>query len=60
MKSFSRENQDDIIEAFRSTFRYLDDLSNIDNVNFEQLVKRTSYRAAGEVGGGGGGVGGRG
>ena len=30
MKSLSRENQADIIEAFNSTSRYLDDLLNID------------------------------
>ena len=32
MKSLSRENQADIIEAFKSTSRYLDDLLNIDNI----------------------------
>ena len=32
MKSLSRENQTDIIEAFNSTSRYLDDLLNIDNI----------------------------
>ena len=32
MKSLSRENQADIIEAFNSTSRYLDDLLNIDNI----------------------------
>ena len=31
MKSLSRENQANIIEAFNSTSRYLDDLLNIDN-----------------------------
>ena len=31
-------NQTDIIEAFNSTFRYLDDLLNIDNPYFEQKV----------------------
>ena len=34
MKSISGENQADIIEAFNSTSRYLDDLLNIDNINF--------------------------
>ena len=38
MKSLSPENQADIIEAFNSTSRYLDDLLNIDNIYFEQLV----------------------
>ena len=37
MKSLSRNNQADIIEAFNSTSRYLDDLLNIDNVHFEQM-----------------------
>ena len=40
MKSFSRENQAAIIEAFNSTSRYLDDLLNIDNINFEHMVDR--------------------
>ena len=40
MKSFSRENQADIIEAFNSTLRYLDDLLNIDNIYFDQMVDR--------------------
>ena len=38
MKSLSRENQADIIEAFNSTSRYLDDLLNIDNIYFEHMV----------------------
>ena len=40
MKSFSRENQADIIEAFNLTSRYLDDLLNIDNIYFDQMVDR--------------------
>ena len=40
MKSLSRENQADIIEAFNSTSRYLDDLLNIDNMYFDQMVDR--------------------
>ena len=40
MKSLSRENQADIIEAFTSTSRYLDDLLNIDNIYFDQMVDR--------------------
>ena len=31
MTSLSGDNQSDIIEAFNSTSRYLDDLLNIDN-----------------------------
>ena len=40
MKSFPRENQADIIDAFNSTSRYLDNLLNIDNIYFEQMVDR--------------------
>ena len=40
MKSLSPENRADIIEAFSSTSRYLDDLLNIDNSYFEQMVNR--------------------
>ena len=40
MKSLSRENQADIIGAFNLTLRYLDDLVNIDNVYFDQMVDR--------------------
>ena len=40
MKSLSPENQADIIEAFSSTSNYLDDLFNIDNIYFEQMVNR--------------------
>ena len=40
MKSLSPANQADIIEAFNSTSRYLDDLLNIDNIYFEQMVNR--------------------
>ena len=37
MTSISDGNQSDIIEAFNSTSRYLDDLLNIDNLYFEEL-----------------------
>ena len=40
MKSLSRENQADIIEAFNSTSRYLDDFLNIDNIYCDQMVDR--------------------
>ena len=36
--ALSDNNQTDIIEAFYSTLRYLDDLLNIDNPYFEQMV----------------------
>ena len=38
MLSLSDNNQIDIIEALNSTSRYLDDLLNIDNPYFEQMV----------------------
>ena len=36
MNSLNQDNQADVIEAFNSTSRYLDDLLNIDNPYFEQ------------------------
>ena len=38
MLSLSDNNQTDIIEAFNSNSRYLDELLNIDNPYFEQMV----------------------
>ena len=38
MLSLSGNNQTDIIEAFNLTSRYLDDLFNIVNTHFEQMV----------------------
>ena len=40
MKSLSPKNQADIVEAFNSTLRYLDNFLNIDNIYFEQMVNR--------------------
>ena len=40
MTSLSNDNQADIIEAFNSTSRYLDDLLNIDNPNLEGMVNQ--------------------
>ena len=40
MLSLSDNNQTDIIEAFNSTSRYLDDLLNIDDSYFEQMVEQ--------------------
>ena len=39
MKSLLRENQADIIEAFNSTSRYLDNLLNIDNIYIFNIEK---------------------
>ena len=38
MLSLSDNNQSDVVEAFNSTSRYLDELLNIDNPYFEQMV----------------------
>ena len=38
MDSLNHDNQADVIEAFNSTSRYLDDLLNIDNPYFEGMV----------------------
>ena len=40
MKDLSNENQADIIKAFNSTSRYLDDLLNIANPYFEGMVNQ--------------------
>ena len=40
MKSLTEEKQYDMIDAFNSTSRYLDDLLNIDNIYFKQMVHR--------------------
>ena len=40
MMSLSVENQFEIIEAFSSTSRYLDDLLNIDNTYFDGLISQ--------------------
>ena len=38
MLSLSDKNQTDLIEAFNSTSRYLNDILNIDNPYFEQMI----------------------
>ena len=38
MDSLNHDTQADVIEAFNSTSRYLDDLLNIDNPYFEDMV----------------------
>ena len=40
MRDISRENQADVIKAFNSTSRYLDDLLNIDDPYFEGMVNK--------------------
>ena len=38
MLSLSENNQSDVIEAFNSTYRYLDDLLNIDDNFFDRKI----------------------
>ena len=40
MVSLSEDNQSDVIEAFNSTSRYLDDLLNTDNNFFDSMINR--------------------
>ena len=40
MDSLNHDNQANNIEAFNSTYRYLDDLLNIDNPYFEGMVNQ--------------------
>ena len=40
MDSLDHDNQADVIDDFNSTFRYLDDLLNIDNHYFEGVVNQ--------------------
>ena len=37
VKSLTKEKRYDLIDAFNSTSRYLDDLLNIDNIHFEHI-----------------------
>ena len=40
MISLSDDKQADVIDAFNTTSRYLDDILNIDNVYFDNMVSR--------------------
>ena len=40
MKFHTKEKRYDVIDAFNSTSRYLDDLLNIDNIHFEHMVHK--------------------
>ena len=40
MKSPTKEKRYDLIDAFNSTSRYLDDLLNIDSIHFEHMIHR--------------------
>ena len=43
MLSLSEDNQSDVIEAFDSTSRYLDDLLNMDNNFFDSMVNLQNF-----------------
>ena len=40
MMSLSDDNQADDIDAFNSTSRYLDDIVNINNIHFDNIVSQ--------------------
>ena len=40
MMSLSDDKQTDVIDAFNTTSRYLDDISNINNVYFDNMVSQ--------------------
>ena len=40
MKSLTKGKRYDLIDAFNSTSRYLDELLNINNIHFEHMVHR--------------------
>ena len=40
MRSLSNDNQADVIDAFNTTSRYLDDILNINNVYFDIMVSQ--------------------
>ena len=41
MMSLSDDNQADVIDAFNTTSRYLEDILNINNVYFDNMVSHT-------------------
>ena len=52
MLSVSEDNQSGVIEAFKSTSRYLDDLLNIDNNFFDSMANRHNHNQSPIRGGG--------
>ena len=45
MMSFSGDKQSDVIDAFNTTSRYLDDISNIYNVYFDNMVSQITFQS---------------
>ena len=49
MMSLSKDKQADVIDAFNTTSRYLDDILNINNVYFDNMVmSNIPFRAPSE------------
>ena len=46
MMSLSDEKQPDIIDAFNTTSRYLDNILNIDNVYFDNMVSQYTLQSS--------------
>ena len=42
MKSLSEDKQADVIDAFNNTSRYMDDILNINNSDFDNMVLQSS------------------
>ena len=45
MMSLSDDKQADVIDAFKTTSRYLDDILNNNNVYFDNMVSLIPFRA---------------
>ena len=46
MMSLSDDKQADVIDAFNTTSRYLDDILNINNVYFENMVVKYTLQSS--------------
>ena len=46
MMSLSDDKQTDIIDAFNTTFRYLEDIFNINNVYFDKKVSQNTLQGS--------------
>ena len=46
MMSLSDDKQADVIDAFKTTSRYLDDILNINNVYFDNMVSQIYHQSS--------------
>ena len=46
MMSLTDDKQADVIDAFKTTCRYLDDLLNINNVYFDNMVSQNTLQGS--------------